>query len=103
VWVFPALTLALLPVSRDDPGPDAELQLPSPDVEVIDFDRLVEVFTQLLKNHWAGRRGHDDFTVYAAEIYLAGMLSWALKHQNSATDDAAAFLLNQILLPDRAV
>lgn len=97
IWAHPALATALLPMGRDHSDPGAEPLAPSSDVKFVDFEQLAEVLAELLNEHWMGRRGHPDYTIYAAEMYLAGLLSWALMHKEKVHDAASAYLLYQLL------
>jgi hypothetical protein len=97
IWVHPALVTALLSECCENLGFATEPPTSLPDEEFVDFDQLVKTLTALLNKHWAGRRGHPDHTVHAAEMYLAGWLFWMLMHKDESYDDAAAYLLYQVL------
>lgn len=92
IWAHPALAVALHSAGRE--------AAPSPDVEFVDFDQLAKAFTDLLNEYWKGRRGHQDHTIHSAEMYLAGMLDWTLRHKDESNGDAAVYVLYQVLLRD---
>jgi len=96
-WALPALATALLPVSRDARRSVSDSRPPAPEIGIVDFSRLAEAFAELLNRYWMGGHGHPDATIHAAEMYLSGVLTWMLLHQDRGRNEAADYLLRHIL------
>lgn len=90
----PVLTVALLPATRDffrrsdrvRPG----------EVDVIDFDQLVELISRLLEAHWNAKSSRAGSSTEVAEFCLFGMLPWLLRHP-ARSERATRLALNGLL------
>jgi len=94
---FPALTIALLPASRDVVRLGDEARSTSQEVILVDFDQLAELLGRLLNLHWDSDSRDDYNLTEVAELYLSGLLSWVLKHPDRSGEDAAELTLSQLL------